>query len=192
MKKENEMNSDKVSINLLPKDADPETRFIKEALKGSKDAFRKIFEDNVSKVYSVCLRFTSDSDLAKELTQQVFINAWQKLSSFKFECRLSTWLHKIAFNQFLMNDRSEKRILKKDKQYSEETAGLQSSDVNDIRIDLQNAIFKLPEQCRAVLILHDVEGFMHHEIAEILKIKTGTSKAHLHRARKLLREELNK
>ncbi|MBK9332534.1 MAG: RNA polymerase sigma factor [Ignavibacteria bacterium] len=192
MSKENNMNPDKVSINLIPKSSDPEVKFINDALKGSKEAFRRIFDDNVSKVYSVCFRFTADYDLAKELTQEVFITAWKKLTSFRYECRFSTWLHSIAVNQFLMHERTSKRIIAGREEYSKQRRHYVDQNNDDLNIDLQNAIMKLPDQAKAVLILHDVEGFMHNEIAEIMNIKTGTSKAHLHRARKLLREELKK
>ncbi|MFZ1323347.1 MAG: RNA polymerase sigma factor [Ignavibacteria bacterium] len=192
MSKQKNMNPEKISINLIPKNADPEVKFIKDALKGSQEAFKNLFDENVSRIFSVCLRFTADTDHAKEITQEVFINAWNKLSTFKFECRFSTWLHKIAVNQFLMHERTQNRIFKKKEDFSKGQINHESEKINDLRIDLQNAIVKLPEQARAVLIMYDIEGFMHNEIAEILNIQTGTSKAHLHRARKLLREELKK
>ncbi len=186
------MSSEAVSLNLIVKNPDEEYRLIEEAVDGSCEAFKKLFMRNVSKVHSLCLRISADSYVADELTQEVFIKAWEKLRSFQFDSKFSTWLHSIAVNQFLMHLRSEKRTSQREEEYSKDKVQHGSDKQYESRIDLEKAITKLPEQARAVLVLHDIEGYKHKEISELMSIETGTSKAHLHRARKILREELSK
>lgn len=189
------MSNQAVSLNLIVKNPDEEYRLVEEALSGSCDAFKTLFTKNVSKVYSFCLHLSSDDYIAEELTQEVFINAWEKLRSFRFESKFSSWLHGIAVKKYLMHQRSQYR--KDDK-----TAGLSKQTAmdaikphvmrQDAMIDIESALKKLPEQQRAVLVLHDIEGYKHKEISEMMGIEAGTSKAHLHKARKLLRQELSK
>jgi len=181
-------------LELLVKDLNYETELINLAGNGDDNAFKELFYQNVSRVYALCLRFSADKDTADELTQKVFIKAWEKLNTFKGESRFSTWLHRIAVNIFLMHKRAEKRFLKKspsDEQIWINKNGKIESNV-EINIDLEKAIASLPKQARMVLVLHDIEGYRHKDISEMLKIKIGTSKANLHRARKHLREELLK
>jgi RNA polymerase sigma-70 factor (ECF subfamily) len=140
------------------------------------------------------LRFSANQDTADDLTQKVFIKAWEKLSTFRNESRFSTWLHRIAVNIFLMHKRTEKRFLRKSS-HSEHFWVNQNGKIEsnvEMNIDLENAIASLPKQARMVLVLHDIEGYKHKEISDMLKIEIGTSKANLHRARKLLREKLSK
>jgi RNA polymerase sigma-70 factor (ECF subfamily) len=134
--------------------------------------------------------------MADELTQEVFIKAWEKLHTFHFESKFSSWLYSIASNQFLMHKRSEKRAAEHNTQYGEKLVRdnplLRPAVSHDYSIDVETALAKLPRQARMTFILHDIEGYKHHEISEIMNIEVGTSKAHLHRARKILREELSK
>jgi RNA polymerase sigma-70 factor (ECF subfamily) len=177
-----------------PQDKDFE--LIREARAGSSAAFRELFETHVNRIYAVCLRYSQDPDMADELTQEVFIKAWEKLDSFKFESKFSSWLYSIATNQFLMHKRSEKRFSERVDRLGEiqlrDNPLLKPSVSNDYSIDVENALAKLPPQARLAFVLHDIEGYKHHEISEIMNIEVGTSKAHLHRARKMLREELSK
>jgi len=151
---------------------------------------------NSSRVYAVCLRASQDPDLADELTQEVFIKAWEKLATFQFESKFSSWLHSIAINQFLMMKRSEKRLSERVTELTHmidnEQLRTKSKHHHDARIDIEQALEKLPEQARMAFVLHDIEGYKHHEISGIMNIEVGTSKAHLHRARRMLREELTK
>lgn len=181
-------------LELLVKDLNYEIELVNLARKGDDDAFKELFHLNISRVYSLCLRFSSNQDIADELTQKVFIKAWEKLNTFRSESRFSTWLHRIAVNVFLMHKRTEKRFLRKFS-HSEHSWVNQYGKIEsnvEMNIDLENAIASLPKQARMVLVLHDIEGYKHKEISDMLKIEVGTSKANLHRARKLLREELSK
>ncbi len=185
------MGSPAVSLNLLVKNPDEDYAFVESALAGSSEAFKELFTRNVSRVYSLCLRISADKFAAEELTQESFIKAWEKLDTFRFESKFSTWLHSIAVNQSLMRARADQRTEK----FEETGPHIKGSHIAgryDSKIDIENAIQKLPPQARMVLVLHDIEGYKHNEISEMMNIQIGTSKAHLHRARKILREELGK
>jgi RNA polymerase sigma-70 factor (ECF subfamily) len=185
-------------VNAPDKDRDREKDFklVKEARTGSSAAFEQLYESHVNRIYALCLRYSQDSDTADELTQEVFIKAWEKLHTFQFESKFSSWLYSIATNQFLMQKRSEKRFTERVNQYGEiqlrNNPLLKPSVSHDYSIDVETAMAKLPPQARLAFVLHDIEGYKHHEISEIMNIEVGTSKAHLHRARKMLREELSK
>lgn len=184
------------TLELVSKSPDKEFELIRLASAGNSYAFRELYENNVNRVYAVCLRASRDPDTAEELTQEVFIKAWEKLSTFQFGSKFSSWLHSIAVNQFLMMKRSEKRFSDRVSELTQmidnDQVRVKSKHHHDARIDIEQALEKLPEQARLAFILHDIEGYKHHEIADIMNIETGTSKAHLHRARRMLREELIK
>lgn len=184
------------ALELVSTSPDREFELVRQAAAGNTYAFKELYNSNVSRVYAVCLRAAQDRDLAEELTQEVFIKAWEKLNTFQFESKFSSWLHSIAVNQFLMMKRSEKRFSERVAELSEivnrENPLNKAKHSYDSRIDIEGALEKLPEQARLAFILHDIEGYKHHEISEIMNIEIGTSKAHLHRARKMLRKELVK
>ena len=188
------------TLELVSKSQDPiskkEFELIRQASAGNTYAFKELYDSNVNRVYALCLRVSQDPDIADELTQEVFIKAWEKLSTFQFGSKFSSWLHSIAINQFLMMKRAEKRFGEKVSELKHlidnEQLYNKSKHHHDARIDIEQALEKLPEQARMAFVLHDIEGYKHHEISNIMNIETGTSKAHLHRARKMLREELSK
>jgi len=186
------MNSGAVSLNLIVKNPDEDLNLVKKAVDGDRDAFKELFMKHVSRINSLCLRVSADTYVAEELTQEVFIKAWHKLKTFHFESKFSSWLHSIAINQFMMHLRTEKRTSEREENYLSGKEEIHSGNQQDSRIDLEKAITKVPDQARAVLVLHDVEGYKHIEISKLMNIQVGTSKAHLHRARKILREELSK
>jgi RNA polymerase sigma-70 factor (ECF subfamily) len=131
------------------------------------------------------LRLSGDPAKAEELTQEAFIKAWRSLAGFRGDSRFGTWLHRIAVNGALAEFR---RAAKGTEPLSElEEASTQTPAT---MLDLETAIAQLPNGAREVFVLHDVEGYQHGEIAEMTGVATGTSKAQLHRARKLLREKL--
>ncbi len=180
----------------LTADSNTEFELVRKASEGDKTAFRELFDRNSSRVYAFCMRLSADPDTAQELTQDSFIKAWEKLDSFRYQSKFSTWLHSIAMNEFLMYKRSKKRFMQRFIQTEDvihyEKPGQPLSASHGENIDLERAISKLPKQARTVFVLHDVEGYKHNEISELINIEIGTSKAHLHRARRLLREELIK
>ena len=186
------MSSGAVSLDLIVKNPDEDVKLVKSSLQGNTDAFKELFMKHVSKINFLCKRFSADPNTADDITQEVFIKAWEKLNTFKFESKFSTWLHGIAANQFLMHLRKTNRITQKESNYKSGLTEMQTKQQTDSRIDLETAIKKVPETARTVLVLHDIEGYKHNEISEMMNIEIGTSKAHLHRARKILREELSK
>jgi len=155
-------------------------------------AFERLYRENERKVYALCLRMTSDATLAQELTQDVFVRAWQKLGSFRGESALSSWLYPMTVNVALSERRSRRRRTSRvfatdDLQPFEKP---EKPAPREAGFDLEKAMAGLPPGARAVFVLHDVEGYKHGEIAQMLGMATGTSKAQLHRARRLLREVL--
>jgi len=165
---------------------------VDRAAAGEVDAFEELYRENAGRVYLLCLRMCRNPSLAEELTQEAFIRAWQKLGSFRGDSAFSTWLHRVTVNVVLGDRRStarrEARILPAgddlpvDLSVSEPSPGQ--------ALDLQQSIAALPDGARAVFVLHDVEGYRHKEIARLIGVAEGTSKAQLHRARKLLRKAL--
>jgi RNA polymerase sigma-70 factor (ECF subfamily) len=167
---------------------------VSRAQAGDHDAFASLYHSHVGRVHAVCLRLAGDTAAAAELTQDVFVRAWEALPAFRGDSALGSWLHRLAVNVFLGDRRSsgrrEKRVFS-----AAEPAHLErptDSSQPGLGMDLENAISGLPERARLVFVLHDVEGYQHAEIAEMTGIATGTSKAQLFRARRLLREALER
>lgn len=160
---------------------------------GDSDAFRQLYQANVGRVYAVCLRLAGDRTRAEELTQDVFVHVWERLDRFEGRSAFSTWLHRVAVNLTLMAlRRDRRREFRFEAALSEEScfpAGRPA--MVEESLDLEQAITRLPPACRTVFVLFDVEGWPHAEIADQLDIAVGTSKAHLFRARQLLREMLS-
>ncbi len=168
------------------------------AAAGDRRAFERIYRSHANRVFSVCVRMSGDRVLAEELTQDVFVRAWSKLNLYRGESAFSTWLHRLAVNVILNARKTEGR---RRGRFASEGEG---EDVGDampalartatpgIAIDLEAAVASLPPGARRVFVLHDVEGYKHEEIATMLEITSGGSKAQLHRARMLLREALER
>lgn len=175
------------------------------AAAGDRQAFERLYRQHVNRVYSLCARMVADRQRAEELTQDVFVRAWEKLRLFRGESSFGTWLHRMAVNVVLNARKSEGRRQSRFEDSDEENGGgvdsVSSSSTSgsvgmplppgDL-LDLEEAIGKLPPGARRVFVLHDVEGYKHEEIAEMLGVTTGATKAQLHRARLLLREALNR
>ena len=169
-----------------------ELRLVRQAQAGDLVAFERLYRENERKVFGLCFRMSSDPALAEELTQEVFVRAWRKLSSFRGESAFSSWLYPLTVNVALSERRSRRR---RDARIvaTEDPASLERaprSPAPEAGFDLEKAMATLPPGARAVFVLHDVEGRTHEEIAQLLGLAPGTSKAQLHRARRLLREAL--
>ncbi len=177
----------------LPVGGVPST--VRKAQAGDAASFEQLYRENVNRVYALCLRLSGDSGRAEELTQDVFVRAWQKLSSFEGKSAFSTWLHRLAVNVVLGDRRSEKvrvaRVFATDQPEVWERPSTKTADPGT-GIDLERAIAQLPPGARSVFVLHDVEGYRHEEIARMHGSAVGTCKAQLHRARRLLREALGR
>jgi len=168
------------------------------AASGDRQAFERLYRRHVNRVFSVCARMVADRTRAEELTQDVFVRAWEKLQLFRGESSFATWLHRLAVNVVLNERKTESRRRSR----FEEEDGERGMDAYvgvvgmalppGELLDLEEAITRLPPGARRVFTLHDVEGYKHEEIAEMLGVTTGATKAQLHRARLLLRERLNR
>lgn len=176
----------------------PDIDLCRLAADGDLGAFEIIYQRYHRRTYSLCLRMTSSPTEAEDLTQEVFIQLFRKIGSFRGDSAFSTWLHRLTVNQVLMHFR---RRSVKNERTSEDgempeqtvrgTADPNKMSVVD-RIALKNAIAELPKGYRSVFVLHDVEGFEHEEVARIMGISVGTSKSQLHKARLKLRALLIK
>ncbi len=160
------------------------------AVAGDRLAFERLYRRNVGRVHALAWRLTG-RDEAVEITQDVFVRAWEKLGTFQGKAAFSTWLHRLAVNVILSRrawHAVRRRRLADDPVALELAPAPPASSV--LGMDFESAIRRLPEGARAVFVLHDVEGYRHREIAAVMRVTAGTSKAQLHRARMLLRRHL--
>ncbi len=174
--------------------AQHEPDLVRRAQDGDRSAFEQLYRAHVGRIYALCLRLSGDPVRAEELTQDVFIRTWRRLGSFRGECAFSSWLYRLATNVVLGAFRSERRRTERERSGVEGSIGLASRGraSTEARVDLEAAIHELPAGARTVFVLHDIEGYKHEEIANMVGIAPGTAKAQLHRARKLLREALER
>ncbi len=165
---------------------------------GDETAFERIYQEHARKVYSLCLRMLRNPTEAEDVTQEVFLQLYRKIGTFQGASTLSTWLHRLTVNTVLMYIRHKQRKAREEfvenelLQMSIDSRQFERRDESSHidRIALERAIAQLPTGYRHVLVLHDVEGYEHSEIAERLGIHVGTSKSQLHKARMKLREVL--
>lgn len=189
------MSSETNSAAPLESDVD----LVKRAQQGNSDAFAWLFYAHKARVYSLCLRLTNNTAEAEDLTQDAFMQVFRKLSTFRGDSAFSTWLHRLAVNTVLM--RFRKKALPQvsmDEPYNQDTRFVRREYGNRDarltgsvdRIALTRAISELPEGYRTIFLLHEVEGYEHAEIAELLGCSVGNSKSQLHKAKLRIRELL--
>jgi RNA polymerase sigma-70 factor (ECF subfamily) len=166
---------------------------VRRAAEGDLEAYEGLYRRHVGRVHALCLRMARSRSEADDLTQETFVRVWQRLASFRGESSFTTWLHRVTVNVVVAELRRRGR-------WRDRTADADAAEVAAAQpafsaggdLDLERAIAALSPQARLVFLLHDVEGYKHGEIAELTGLAVGTSKAHLHRARLLLREELSR
>jgi len=176
---------------------DPSADLVRRCQHGSAESFEALYRLHVGAVYALCWRMSGDANRANELTQDVFVRAWKALPTFRGESSVGTWLHRIAFNVVREDQRSTSRrrarVVESDEIVERVSPSNDGRGVSeDERIDLERAIAQLPPRARNALILHDIHGYRCREVAELTGSATGTIQAHLHRARRLLREILDR
>ncbi|MBD0372609.1 MAG: RNA polymerase sigma factor [Pyrinomonadaceae bacterium] len=165
---------------------------------GDISAFELLYERHNRRVYSLCLRMTQNASEAEDLAQEVFIQLFRKIGSFRGESAFTTWLHRLTVNQVLMHFRKRGVRMEQTTEDGETPVQVVAGTENPLqmpvvdRIALDKAISQLPPGYRTVFILHDVEGHEHEEIARMLGCSVGTSKSQLHKARMKLRGLLRK
>jgi RNA polymerase sigma-70 factor (ECF subfamily) len=181
------------------KQDESERSLIQRAQRGDEEAFATLFRLHKKRVYSVCLLMTKDIAEAEDLTQEAFLQVFRSVGSFRCDSAFSTWLYRIAVNTVLMKLRRRKTPpVSLDEPVSSESPSLHRdigrtdprlSGAID-RIALRRAMQELPEGCRKIFALHEVEGYQHHEIAKMLDCSVGNSKSQLHKAKMKMRDLL--
>ncbi len=169
-----------------------DTNDVALAVRGDAQAFARLYQQHVSRVHALARRMTGPEHAA-ELTQDVFVRAWQKLGTFRGEAQFGTWLHRLAVN-LILSKRAQMKTQRDRTEWAEDALERLEARPSgrELRMDFETAIDRLPEGARHVFVLHDVEGYRHEEIARLMGVTTGTTKAQLHRARLLLRTHLQK
>jgi RNA polymerase sigma-70 factor (ECF subfamily) len=187
--------SDATSRSKFP----PASDLIKRAQEGDSEAFGALFQEHRSQIYSVCLRMTSNTAEAEDLTQDAFLQVFRKIAEFRGDSAFATWLHRIAVNTVLMHFRKKPPgQVSLDEPYESDGSKLRhecGSMDRDLaggidRIALARAVKLLPSGYRTIFLLHEVEGYEHQEIAEMLSCTVGNSKSQLYKARLRFRELL--
>ncbi len=164
---------------------------IAAAQSGDREAFHRIYLAHVGKVYALCFRLSGDTSTAEDATQEVFIQVWRKIQTYKGDSLFSTWLHSVSSNvaiSYLRKQRSwwQKISISQINTYTEKVDSM-PADITE----LERCLTRLPDRMRHVFVLHGLEGYRHEDVAEMLKIKVGTSKTQFHRARAMIEEWLN-
>ena len=174
---------------------DEESGWVKASIDGDRQAFERLYRAHCDRIHGLMWRLSGgQSAVAEDLVQEAFIRAWQKLDQFRGDARFGTWLHRLAVNVALSDRRIRLRQAERERPMDDgtERAAIGASDVPaGLQRDLEQAIAKLPERARTVLVLYDIEGYPHKDIARMTGMAVGSSKAQLHRARALVRETLS-
>ena len=178
---------------------------VRRAQRGDVAAYESLYREHVGRVHALCLRVTGDAALAAELTQDVFVRAWERLAQFRGESVFGTWLHKLTVNLVLEHARAESRRARRVRFASELPADPDTGAAPDPaadsaapasspedRIDFERAVAQLSPRVRTVFVLHDVEGYKHGEIARLTGTAEGTLRAQLHTARRRMMEMLSR
>lgn len=179
---------------------DSERILVRRAQRGDQEAFATLFQFHKKRVYSVCLQMTKDVADAEDLTQEAFLQVFRSIHSFRGDSAFSTWLYRVAVNTVLMKLRRRKstQVVSLDEPVSAESPSL-TRDIGKAdpnltgavdRIALQRAIEELPEGCRRIFNLHEIDGYQHHEVAALLECSIGNSKSQLHKAKMKMRDLL--
>jgi len=192
--KETLVNSDSATVPV-------DSEVVKRAQQGDSDAFATLFHAHKARIYSVCLRMTNNAAEAEDLTQDAFLQVFRKIATFRGDSAFSTWLHRIAVNTVLMHFRKKSLSqVSLDEPYSNSDGakirreyGAKDSRLAGCvdRVALACAIKELPHGYRTIFLLHEVEGYEHQEIAEMLGCSVGNSKSQLHKAKLRIREFLS-
>jgi len=162
---------------------------------GDVEAFETIYRQHASRLYTLACRMAGSPEDGEDLLQEIFLQAYRKLGSFKGDATLGTWLYRLALNHCLDYVRSRRAKMNRltsaiEGEIACEPAARRETPI--ARLDLERAVERLPEGCREAFVLHDVEGFEHKEVGRLLGIAEGTSKSQVFKARMKLRALLGK
>lgn len=168
-----------------------EDALVQKARGADKSAFEALYRKHVDRVYGLCLRMTGNPSEAEDCAQEAFIRAWTELDKFRGDSAFGTWMHRVAVNAVLGRMRKSRREQDRMRAVAESAPAAQTVGDGSELEDLENALVELPSGARHVFVLYSVYGYSHDETGEMLGIAAGTSKAQLHRARRLLAQQLN-
>ena len=172
-----------------------ESQLVSRSQNGDQIAYEILYKANVGKVYALCLRLCGQRELAEDLTQESFIRAWQKLASFRGDSKFSSWLFRLSSNVVIghLRKHSKWQVDSLEEEDSYETIEWQQTPCVDrpfgLHREIDTALRCLSDTARVVLIMHEYLGYQHNEISDITGMAVGTSKTHLHRARKTLKAQ---
>jgi RNA polymerase sigma-70 factor, ECF subfamily len=199
-----ECNSNKATLQVTcpPGERESQAEIIHRAREGDQTAFEYLYRSHCKRVYAVCLRMVEDTTEAEDLTQEAFLLVFRKIHTFRGESAFSTWLHRLVVNTVLMHLRKKSLPVvsmetgpTSDGKVRPSSVEIAASDLllegSVDRINLGRCVAQLPAGSRAIFVLHDIQGYQHREIAEMLGRSEGASKSQLHKARKRLRELLH-
>ncbi len=167
-----------------------ELEWVERARQADTSAFESLYRLHVDKIYGLCLRMTGNASEAEDCTQDAFIQAWRKLAKFRGDSAFSSWLHRIAVNAVLVRMRKSRREQDRIQAVTDISPAAKTVGDSGNLEDLQKAVDELPAGARRVFVLHAVYGYSHDETSNMLGIAVGTSKAQLHRAKRLLAQQL--
>ncbi|MCS5577449.1 MAG: RNA polymerase sigma factor [Alteromonas macleodii] len=165
-----------------------ENELISKAKKGDKQAFRSLYDEYIGRVYALCYRLTGEKGMAEDASQEVFIQLWKKLGNFDGQSQFSTWLHSVTANITISYMRKQKGWVQR--MFNLESSGINEmpAEENSTDVDLEALVIRLPERARMVFVLHAIEGYRHEDIASMLNMAVGSSKAQFFRAKQLLKD----
>ncbi|WJG11234.1 sigma-70 family RNA polymerase sigma factor [Aliiglaciecola sp. LCG003] len=165
-----------------------ERDLISAVQQGDRKAYQALYQYYIGQVYGLCLRLTSDKTLAEDAAQEVFIQLWRKIGNYKGESKFSTWLHTVTSNITISYLRKQRGWLQRMFNIEESEAMHHSAEEQMDLSDLEGYVARLPERARIVFVLHAIEGYRHEDIAQMMNMAVGSSKAQFHRAKQLLKE----
>ena len=165
-----------------------ENELISKAKRGDKQAFRSLYDEHIGRVYALCYRLTGEKGMAEDASQEVFIQLWRKLGNFDGQSQFSTWLHSVTANITISYMRKQKGWVQR--MFNLESSGINEmpAEGNSTDVDLEALVIRLPERARMVFVLHALEGYRHEDIANMLNMAVGSSKAQFFRAKQLLKD----
>ncbi len=164
-----------------------EDALIASAIDGDKAAYKALYDAHIGRVYALCFRLAGDRGLAEDATQEVFIQLWSKLKNYKGQSQFSTWLHSVTANVTISYIRKQRGWFQRMMNIETSSAMYAEAEAPTSDVDLESLIVRLPERARMVFVLHAIEGYRHEEVAEMLNMAVGSSKAQFHRAKQLLK-----
>ena len=176
------------AVSSAQTDVAEEATLIERARANDYAAYEVLYRRHVGRVFALCLRLLNDHDLAEDMTQEAFIQAWKSLAKFRGESAFGSWLYRIATNTVLSYMRRQKPFKNS---LDADEMDFEYRETQAEQIGLEQAIGKLPDGARTVFVLYSLEGYTHDEISRALAIAPGSSKAQLHRARQLLKVQLS-